>query len=232
MNNILNQAPPEDLHGRLAFTVNGFVPLSAIQDKSVLNVGCGYGWFEVWASRHGVKRMAAIDVTESDLKTAQGHVQDSRVEFKVGSAIAIPFPDQSFDTVVSWEVIEHIPREAEPKMFAEVNRVLRPGGRFLLSTPNRHWLSILLDPTVLMIDHRHYAIEFLDRIARGQGFRLHEHVVKCGFREALDMWNLYIAKWIFRRDRFLRDSSLRMTDRDYARPKGFNTLFAHFIKQG
>ncbi|MBM3846740.1 MAG: class I SAM-dependent methyltransferase [Verrucomicrobia bacterium] len=228
MHNILNQPPPDDLHGRLAFTVNSFVPKILVEGKSVLNVGCGYGWFELWATRSGVARMAAIDVTESDLETARRHVQDPRVEFKTGSAIEIPYPDRSFDTVVSWEVIEHIPRNTEPKMFAEVARVLKPGGRFLLSTPNRHWLSILLDPTVLMIDHRHYSIGFLQQIAVEQGFRLDQHVVKCGLPEALDMWNLYVSKWIFRRDRFFKEASLRMTDRDYARPAGFNTLFAHF----
>ena len=228
MHNILNQAPPEALHGRLAYTVNDFVPTSRVKGLSVLNIGCGYGWFERWAADNAATRVAAIDVTDSDLDTARRHVTDPRVEFKVGSAIEIPYPDASFDTVVSWEVIEHIPRQAEPKMFAEVKRVLKPGGHFLLSTPNRHWLSILLDPTVLMIDHRHYSIQALDEIGRSQGFKLVRHEVKCGWVEALDMWNLYISKWIFRRDRFFKERSLRMTDWDYARPRGFNTLFAHF----
>ncbi len=230
MHNILNQAPPEELHGRLAYTVREFVGPALVRDRAVLNVGCGYGWFELWASQNGVARMSAIDVTDSDLDTARRHVQDPRVDFKVGSAIEIPYPDQSFDTVVSWEVIEHIPRRTEPRMFAEVSRVLKPGGRFLLSTPNRHWLSILLDPTVLMIDHRHYSLEFLEQVARDKGFRLQGHEIKCGFLEALDMWNLYVSKWIFRRDRFFKARSLRMTDYDYSRPRGFNTLFAHFQK--
>ncbi len=230
MHNILKQAPPTELHGRLAFTVRQFVPTPLVTGKSVLNIGCGYGWFELWACQNQVERMAAIDVTDADLETGRGFIQDPRVEFKVGSAIQIPYPDQSFHTAVSWEVIEHIPRQTEPKMFAEVHRVLKPGGEFLLSTPNRHWLSILLDPTVLMIDHRHYSIEFLEKIAREQGFKLLRHEVKCGFREAFDMWNLYVSKWIFRRDRFFKEASLRMTDADYARKGGFNTLFAHFQK--
>ena len=231
MHNILNQAPPEELHGRLAFTVGSFVPKSRVNGMSVLNIGCGYGWFEKWATNVGVAKMGAIDVTDTDLDTARKHVTDPRVEFKVGSAIEIPYPDASFDTVVSWEVIEHIPRNTEPKMFAEVRRVLKPGGHFLLSTPNRHWLSILLDPTVIPIDHRHYSFEFLEGIARAQGFVPVGHEVKCGFLEALDMWNLYVSKWIFRRDRFFKARSLRMTDYDYSRPRGFNTLFAHFRKE-
>ena len=49
-----------------------------------------------------------------------------------------------------------------------------------------------------------------------------------GWLEALDMWNLYVSKWIFRRDRFFKERSLRMTDYDYSRPRGFNTLFLQF----
>ncbi|HEY2952535.1 MAG TPA: class I SAM-dependent methyltransferase [Verrucomicrobiae bacterium] len=230
MKNILREPPSADLHGRLWFTTARFVDPKDVQEKAVLNIGCGYGWFELWALHNGVREMHAIDITEADLETAKAHIQDTRARFQTGSAIEIPLPDQSCDTAVSWEVIEHIPRDTEPKMFSEVRRILKPGGRFYLSTPNRHFLSMLLDPTVLMIDHRHYSIDFLKGIAESNGFKLDRHEVKCGWLEAFDMWNLYMSKWIFRRDRFFKRKSLAMTDYDYARPKGFNTLFARFTK--
>jgi SAM-dependent methyltransferase len=51
----------------------------------------------------------------------------------VGSALAIPFAPRSFDTVVSTEVLEHVP---EPhRALAEMQRVLRPGGFLVLTTP-------------------------------------------------------------------------------------------------
>ncbi len=46
----------------------------------------------------------------------------------------LPFPDASFDTVVSFQVIEHVRRDKE--LVAEIYRVLRPGGRLIISTPN------------------------------------------------------------------------------------------------
>jgi SAM-dependent methyltransferase len=51
----------------------------------------------------------------------------------VGSATEIPLPDQSFDTVVCTEVLEHVPEPA--KAFSEMYRVLRPSGYLILSTP-------------------------------------------------------------------------------------------------
>lgn len=54
----------------------------------------------------------------------------------VGSILAIPFPDQSFDSIVCLEVLEHIPDTK--KAIAEITRVLKPGGVLLLSAP-MHW---------------------------------------------------------------------------------------------
>ncbi len=57
------------------------------------------------------------------------------VEFLQATVPPLPFPDASFDCVVSFQVIEHIRDDAA--FVREVRRVLRPGGRFIVSTPNR-----------------------------------------------------------------------------------------------
>ncbi len=60
-----------------------------------------------------------------------------------GSAFALPFRDQSFDCVISSQVIEHIP--FDEVLFSEMRRVLMPGGRLILGTPDyatRAWRAI------------------------------------------------------------------------------------------
>ena len=64
------------------------------------------------------------------------HFDDERVEFRVASATDLPFEDASFDTVVCWEVLEHLPKTSEQRAFDEIHRVLRPGGTLYLSTPH------------------------------------------------------------------------------------------------
>lgn len=54
-----------------------------------------------------------------------------------GSALALPFPDATFDAVAAFDVIEHCEPEAEA--LAEVRRVLRPGGTFVMSVPSYSW---------------------------------------------------------------------------------------------
>jgi SAM-dependent methyltransferase len=230
MRNILNEPTPSELHGRLKFTVEEFVDVADVQNKDVLDVGCGYGFFELWAAKKGVRHITGIDMTPEDLKTASRYVQFPNVAFRQGSAIEIPLETGTCDTVVSWEVIEHIPKKTEPVMFREVHRVLRPGGVFYLSTPNRAIRSILGDPTYWMINHRHYSLRFFQDLATGAGFRVVKHATKAGLGEILDAWNLYVSKWIFRRDRFLKTRSQALTDYDYARRSGFNTLFVKFAK--
>lgn len=52
-----------------------------------------------------------------------------------GSVLELPVPDASIDTYISFETIEHIQPGEVARYFAEVKRVLRPGGRFVCSTP-------------------------------------------------------------------------------------------------
>ena len=59
----------------------------------------------------------------------------SNVEFRTAKVPPLPFADGEFDYVVSFQVIEHIVRDRE--FVAEVMRVLKRGGKFIVSTPNR-----------------------------------------------------------------------------------------------
>src|ERR1035437_5640279 len=119
MKNIIEEKPSNDLTGRLLASVK-FVDDKDIAGKEILDVGCGYGTFALNFISRNAKKFTGIEITEEDLNTAKKYVIDPKAQFIVGSAIRIPFSENSFDTVVSWEVIEHIPKNTEEEMFAEV----------------------------------------------------------------------------------------------------------------
>ncbi|MFN0076473.1 MAG: class I SAM-dependent methyltransferase [Prosthecobacter sp.] len=104
---------------------------------SVLEVGCGRGGFALWLSKQKPEfNITALDFSDSAIAIAKelAAEQQSAVQFVVGDAEALPFADHSFDLVVSCECMEHVPHP--PQMAQELARVLKPGGKFCLTTPS------------------------------------------------------------------------------------------------
>jgi len=95
------------------------------------------------------KRATGVDLSPQAVAHArQAYASLANVEFVEASCTKMPFADASFDLVVSFETLEHI--EAQRQFLDEVARVLRPGGVFLLSCPNKLEYS----------DKRQFANEF------------------------------------------------------------------------
>lgn len=95
----------------------------------VLEIGTGSGYgIEVVAPR------AARFVTLDKHAPAPELTQRPGVEFRQAVVPPLPFDDATFDCVISFQVIEHIEKDKE--FVREIHRVLRPGGRFVVTTPN------------------------------------------------------------------------------------------------
>ena len=230
MKNIINEKPSYDLHGLRLYSVR-FVEDEDVRGKVLLDVGCGYGWFEMNALVRGCFSIVGIELTEQDLTTARDAVKDQRAIFETGDATKLQFEDGIFDTVVSWEVLEHIPRRAEQSMFHEVSRVLRNGGCFYLSTPHRSIFSNMFDPAWWIAGHRHYRVDQIKEFAQRAGFEVEYCEVRGGWWELLWNNNLYVSKWLLRRPPMFAALIKRLTDREYDRADGFTNIFIKMRKR-
>jgi SAM-dependent methyltransferase len=104
----------------------------------LLDAGAAYGLFLKAASPYfdGV----GIDVSEYAASVARG---EFGMNVQAGDIENTNFPDQHFDVVVLWDIIEHLIRPVEA--LSEVNRILKPGGRVFISTDDAaNWLPRLL----------------------------------------------------------------------------------------
>lgn len=109
-----------------------------------LDLGCGWQITQEWAASleqqealaGRTKRFVGIDL---DAGLAKHPLLDERV---FGSGEELPFADASFDVVTANMVVEHLPDPT--RVFAEVRRVLRPGGRFVFHTPNKRYYMVAL----------------------------------------------------------------------------------------
>jgi ubiquinone/menaquinone biosynthesis C-methylase UbiE len=108
--------------------------------EEVLDVGCGTGTLAVVAARaaEGVK-VTGLDADGSILARARRRAAEAGLEirFDEGTSTALPYPDASFDVVLSTLMFHHLPDEAKRETADEVARVLRPGGRLVVADPGR-----------------------------------------------------------------------------------------------
>ena len=113
-----------------------FFPLNPTD--RVVNLGCGAGP-QVIVYQGQFKEMVGIDVNSERLANALGHA--SRYGITNFSTLhanveEIPLPDESFDTALAIDVIEHVER---PDRFCqEARRLLKPGGKLLITFPAMH----------------------------------------------------------------------------------------------
>jgi ubiquinone/menaquinone biosynthesis C-methylase UbiE len=103
----------------------------------VLEIGCGRGDFALWLVRRSPQAdITAIDFSGAaiDLAKKRESQAERSVRFEVGNAQLLRFDDDCFDLIISCECLEHVP---DPEvMTREMYRVLKPGGRFVLTTEN------------------------------------------------------------------------------------------------
>jgi SAM-dependent methyltransferase len=105
--------------------------LPALHGRSVLDLGCGYGWFCRWAREAGAARVLGVDVSEKMLARARADTPDDAIEYRRADLDTLQLPTAAFDLVYSSLVFHYI-ADLE-RLFAEIHRCLVAGGSFVFS---------------------------------------------------------------------------------------------------
>ncbi len=100
------------------------------QTDRTLEVGCGYGRLTPWIDDL-VTQTDAVDPNESAIENATE--QYPQINFSVELAQELPYPDDSFDLIVTWTVLQSIPPDVIHEVTEEMVRVLAPGGVLILA---------------------------------------------------------------------------------------------------
>jgi len=121
--------------------------LGDVRGRTVLDVACGDGLYMIVLAKMG-GLVSGQDISSRAIEEARRnlarHGLDGRLE--VGDAVNLRFEENTFDAVLSADFVEHITEDEKAAFFAEAFRVLKPGGVFVIKTPNLSYLrlSVLL----------------------------------------------------------------------------------------
>ncbi len=111
--------------------------LLALEPHSVLlDAGCGSGLMSDLAAKTGAT-VLGVDANASAIEFARRTFARPGVEFRLGLVDELDLSPASFDRIVLLEVIEHLGRTQGHELLRTFHSLLRPGGRLVISTPNR-----------------------------------------------------------------------------------------------
>lgn len=125
---------------------------NTLKSKSLLNIGGSTGIIDEYLSNY-FKNVTSIDIDEPAINHAARQYNKENLNFEVGDAMDIHYPDNHFDTVVCSQVYEHVPDVN--KLASEMYRVLKPGGIAYFAAGNR-----------IMLNEPHYNLPLLSVIPR------------------------------------------------------------------
>lgn len=154
---------------------------SVKEGDRVLDVGCGTGFLAIILKKMAGEKgdVKGIDPASKRLEKARKRAKKEGldIDFKEASIEKIPFEDNSFDVVTSTFMFHHLSVKSKKEGLRQIQRVLKPEGRFLLADLDR-----ILNPFVGLLAWPGYPFD--------EGLRLHirgkllEFLGRGGFREA------------------------------------------------
>jgi ubiquinone/menaquinone biosynthesis C-methylase UbiE len=117
---------------------SSYSDLLQIENKVVLDAGCGLGGRTAFYSEKGAESVFAIDIDENHVKFAKefaDYKNSKNITFRQANFIDIPFESDKFDVILLNDVLEHIKVDYLERALLELQRVLKPGGKIYMEFP-------------------------------------------------------------------------------------------------
>ncbi len=172
------------------------IPNSKIK---VLNIGCGSGDLENIVFNVMEKNNIdwyGVDISPKSVKSCKNEFAKSH--FSLGDIRKLKFKKNEFDLIILMEIMEHIKPTETYKALREVERVLKPGGKLIVSIPINEGLEDLIKGGQNPNAHvRAYTVNIIKRELEISGFKVNKVVELFAFKRMY--WpKTFVAKYIFK----------------------------------
>jgi 2-polyprenyl-3-methyl-5-hydroxy-6-metoxy-1,4-benzoquinol methylase len=137
----VNDSTPEWCEKHLNYTL--ITEKQDILKGRVLDLGCNNGALDILLARRG-SRVMGVDLNHKALQAGKSLLADEkpevveRLSFTEAFLQDLPFRSEMFDTVVMFDVFEHLFPMDQPKIMEEIKRVLKPSGHLFIAVPYGH----------------------------------------------------------------------------------------------
>lgn len=111
------------------YQLKALLPL--FQGKTVLDLGCGYGWHCFYAAKQGAAQVLGIDLSRKMIEEAEKRNAAKQIEYRVCGIEEYEYPENVWDCVVSNLALHYI--DNIEKVYQKVHRTLKPGGVFIFN---------------------------------------------------------------------------------------------------
>ena len=108
-----------------------------VENKIVLDIASGEGYGTFLLSSAKARKVFGVDIASEAVQNARETYKNANLEFINGSIASIPLASDSIDVLISFETIEHVDQANQQMFLNEIERVLKPDGILIISTPNK-----------------------------------------------------------------------------------------------
>jgi len=190
-----------------------YFALPFVRGKSVLDIGSGFGLGSHYLALNGAKKVLGIDISSPAIKESKKRFSLLNLDFKVMDGTQMSLPKKSFEAVIAFEVIEHLPLEKHHFLLRGIREILKKGGVFLISTPNKLFTSPGSDKPRNPYHLKEFEPEELISFLKQYFSRVSLRGLRCGNREYIkqreklfDSLRYRLSAWAVRY-KFLSDFS-------------------------
>lgn len=166
--------------------------MSNLKDgSSILEIGCGQGVGTKLINKYfKPKKIVAIDLDTRMIRRAKRKIHQKHISFEIGNASRLKFPNESFDAIIDFGIIHHIPNWKD--CLKELHRALKPGGQLILED-----LSIETFETKIGKFLKIFLKHPYKQMFRKKDF--HEHLYKLGFKIHKEYSNSWWFSGVFKK---------------------------------
>lgn len=169
--------------------------LGKVKGKELLEVGSGSGQVSAYLATKGGK-ISLLDISTSSLEFSRRYFDAKKIPLKIykQNAFRMKFRNNSFDCVWNSGVIEHFSDDKKVEMIIKMWKLVKPGGRLLISAPSAHDYMFMIAKKILQL-RRKWAFGFEDDLTTNRLKKLAKQAGLKSFKTY--SYNPVVGIWFF-----------------------------------